>query len=79
MGEYERSYLIFRATVQNSFLRESGVQHVAGMSQSLDEMAVGQNAVAAIVGAVVFVFVVLLITDILCFTDVFPFVHCAGE
>jgi len=25
MGEYERSYLIFRATVQNSFLRESGV------------------------------------------------------
>ncbi|HUT11177.1 MAG TPA: tetratricopeptide repeat protein, partial [Thermoguttaceae bacterium] len=25
MGEYERSYLIFRATVQTSFLRESGV------------------------------------------------------
>ncbi|MHB1035874.1 MAG: tetratricopeptide repeat protein [Pirellulales bacterium] len=25
MGEYERSYLIFRATVESSFLRESGV------------------------------------------------------
>lgn len=25
MGEYERSYLVFRATVENSFLRDSGV------------------------------------------------------
>ncbi len=25
MGEYERSYLVFRATVESSFLRESGV------------------------------------------------------
>ena len=25
MGEYERSYLVFRATVESSFLRENGV------------------------------------------------------
>ncbi len=35
MGEYERSYLIFRATVESSFLTES---HVAGFLQSQDEL-----------------------------------------
>jgi len=34
MGEYERSYLIFRATVEGSFMRESGV---AGFLQSQGE------------------------------------------
>ena len=35
MGEYERSYLIFRATIESSFMRETGVagfldQHAFG-------------------------------------------------
>jgi len=34
MGEYERSYLIFRATVESSFMRESGV---AGFLQAQGE------------------------------------------
>ncbi len=36
MGEYERSYLIFRATVESSFMRESGV---AGFLESQGEFA----------------------------------------
>ncbi|MHC4180262.1 MAG: tetratricopeptide repeat protein, partial [Planctomycetota bacterium] len=36
LGEYERSYLIFRATVESSFMRESGV---AGFLESQGEFA----------------------------------------
>jgi len=36
MGEYERSYLVFRATVESSFMRESGV---AGFLESQGEFA----------------------------------------
>ena len=36
MGEYERSYLVFRATVESSFLRESGV---AGFLEAQGEFA----------------------------------------
>lgn len=41
----------------------------------LDTLPAGEGAVGAIVGGAVFIFVVLLITDILGFTDVFTFVH----
>ncbi len=40
----------------------------------LDTLPAGGSTAGAIIGAVVFVFVVLLITDLLGFTDVFPFV-----
>ena len=40
----------------------------------LDALPAGQGAIGAIVGGAVFIFVVLLITDILGFTDVFTFV-----
>lgn len=42
------------------------------VSQQIAELPAGQGA-GAVVGAVVFVFLVLLITDILGFTKVFPF------
>ncbi|MFB4203533.1 hypothetical protein KBTX_04175 [wastewater metagenome] len=42
------------------------------MAQRMDEMPAGGTS---ILGAAVFIFVVLLITDILGFTDVFPFVN----
>lgn len=45
-------------------------QEVAVMSEKMDQLPAGQG----IVGTVVFVFLVLLITDILGYTDVFPFV-----
>ena len=50
---------------------------VQGLAGKLDNAKAGEGPLGAIVGAAVFVFVVLLITDILCFTDVFPFTKCA--
>ena len=63
---------------------DDAAARVAGLSDSevkkivnrLDEMPAGQSAVGAIVGALVLVFVVLLITDILCLTSVYPFTKC---
>ncbi len=54
-------------------MSDQEVQRVAG---HIDQMPAG-GAIGAIVGAVVFVFVVLLLTDILCLTDVFDFTRCA--
>ncbi|MCS4505697.1 hypothetical protein KBTX_04173 [wastewater metagenome] len=47
-------------------------QEARQMAQRMDEMPAGGTS---ILGAAVFIFVVLLITDILGFTDVFPFVN----
>lgn len=44
------------------------------MANSMDQLPAGSGGVGAVVGAVVFVFVVLLITDLLGLTHVFPFV-----
>lgn len=69
-------------------LRELGVdpaeakRRVAGLTDAeaqlaldrLDTLPAGGSAVGVIVGAVVLIFVILLITDLLGFTDVFPFV-----
>jgi hypothetical protein len=46
---------------------------LASIQQQLDELPAGAGA-GSIVGAVVFIFLVLLITDILGLTDVFDFV-----
>jgi uncharacterized protein DUF6627 len=40
----------------------------------LDQLPAGADGVGAVVGAVVIIFLVLLVTDILGLTDVFPFV-----
>jgi hypothetical protein len=48
---------------------------VASVARQLDRLpAAGGSVVGPIIGALVFVFVVLLITDLLGLTDVFPFV-----
>lgn len=47
---------------------------IARIAAQMDEMPAGQNAVGAIVGAIVLIFLVLLITDLLGLTDIFPFV-----
>jgi hypothetical protein len=49
---------------------------VAELAGKLDQAKAGEGPLGAVVGAVVFVFIVLLITDILCLTDVFPFTRC---
>lgn len=48
---------------------------LAKMANSMDQLPAGGSGVGAVVGAVVFVFVVLLITDLLGLTHVFPFVN----
>lgn len=48
---------------------------VSRLASHIESEPAGEGAVGAIVGAAVFVFLVLLITDIAGFTDVFPFVE----
>lgn len=52
-------------------LTDSEVQTIA---TRMDAMPAGQGAFEAILGAVVLIFLVLLVTDLLGLTDVFPFV-----
>jgi len=53
-------------------LSDEEVRQIAGR---LDELPAGQDAVGALIGAAVFVFLVLLLTDLLGLTDVYPFVR----
>lgn len=48
---------------------------LAKISQTMDQLPAGGDAIGAIVGAAVFIFVVLLITDLLGLTHVFSFVN----
>lgn len=48
---------------------------LAKMANSMDQLPAGGDGVGTVVGAVVFIFVVLLITDLLGLTHVFPFVR----
>lgn len=60
------------ASARVDSLSDAEVQKVAA---KLDQRAAGGDALGAVVGAAVFIFIVLLITDILGVTDVFPFVR----
>ncbi|HEY5702809.1 MAG TPA: PA2779 family protein [Gammaproteobacteria bacterium] len=55
-------------------LSDAEVRQLAG---ELDQIPAGEGAVGAVVGAFVLVFVILLLTDIFCLTDVFDFTRCA--
>jgi hypothetical protein len=85
-----REYLnevLFRKDVQTALMAQ-GVDpleaqaRVASLSDAeavrlagqVEHLPAGGNAIGVIVGAAVLVFIVLLITDILGYTDVFPFV-----
>lgn len=59
------------AAARVASLSDAEVQQVAAR---IDAMPAGQDAVGAIVGAVVIIFLVLLITDLLGYTDIFPFI-----
>lgn len=54
-------------------LSDAEIQQIAG---KIDEMPAGEG-LGAVVGAIVLVFLVLLLTDILCLTNVFDFTRCA--
>jgi len=51
---------------------------VAEVTAKLDELPAGQNAIGIIVGAAVLIFIILLVTDLLCLTSVFNFTRCAN-
>jgi hypothetical protein len=53
-------------------LSDAEVQRIAG---ELDRLPAGQGAVGAVIGAALLIFIVLLITDLLGLTNVFPFVR----
>lgn len=55
-------------------LSDSEVQQIAGR---IDTLPAGEGVVGPIVGALVLIFIILLITDLLCLTNVFPFTKCA--
>ncbi len=48
-------------------------KEVSRLSQEIDKAPAGADGVGAIIGAALLVFIILLITDILGFTKVFPF------
>ena len=47
---------------------------VVRLAEQVEHLPAGGDAVGVVVGAAVLVFIILLITDILGYTDVFPFV-----
>nr|WP_231288415.1 PA2779 family protein [Mariprofundus ferrooxydans] len=53
-------------------LSDAEVQMLSG---KIDQLPAGASAAGALIGAAVFIFLVLLITDVLGVTDVFSFVH----
>jgi hypothetical protein len=55
-------------------LSDSEIQQIAGQITTLPA---GGDALASIVGAAVTVFIILLITDLLCLTSFFSFTKCA--
>ncbi len=56
-------------------LSDSEVQQIVNQ---LDELPAGQDAAGAIIGAALAILVILLITDILCLTKVYPFTKCVA-
>ena len=65
--QHVRNEAMQRATT----LSDREIRQIAGQ---LEKLPAGQSAVGAVVGAIVLIFLVLLITDLLGLTDVFPFV-----
>jgi hypothetical protein len=53
-------------------LSDREIRQIAGQ---IDRLPAGQGVIVALIGAAVFVFVVLLITDLLGLTHIFPFVR----
>ena len=52
---------------------------IAQIAAKLDGLPAGQDAATALIGAAVTIFVILLITDILCLTSVFNFTRCVNR
>lgn len=60
------------AAARVAALSDAQVREIAGQ---LDQLPAGQSAVGAVVGAILLIFLILLVTDLLGLTNVFPFVR----
>lgn len=60
------------AAARVASLSDAEIQLIAGQ---LEELPAGQGALGAIVGAILIIFLVLLLTDLLGLTNVYPFVR----
>jgi hypothetical protein len=60
------------AAARVAALDDAQVREIAGQ---LDRLPAGQSAIGIIVGAILIIFLVLLLTDLLGLTNVFPFVN----
>ncbi len=57
-------------------MSDGEIKRVAG---KLDASPAGGNVVLGVLGVVVLVFLILLLTDILCLTSIFPFTKCVNK
>lgn len=60
------------ASARAANMTDAEVMQIAGQ---LEQLPAGQDALGAILGAIIIIFVVLLVTDILGLTNIFPFVR----
>lgn len=63
---------INEARARIAALTDKEVQEISGR---MDQLPAGGDAVGAVVGAILIIFLVLLITDLMGYTNVFPFVN----
>lgn len=61
-----------QAAARVAGLSDAEIRDIAGR---IDQLPAGQGLVGSIIGAALLIFLVLLVTDILGLTDVFPFVR----
>jgi hypothetical protein len=52
-------------------------QEIIAMGARIDQLPAGQDGFGAVLGVALTIFIILLITDILCLTSVFNFTRCA--
>ena len=57
-------------------LSNGEIQQIAGR---LDELPAGEGGIGVVVGAILIIFLVLLVTDLMGLTDVYPFVNNKAE
>ena len=60
------------ASARAASMTDAEVMQIAGQ---LDQLPAGQDALGAILGAALVIFLILLVTDILGLTNIFPFVR----
>jgi len=64
------------AAARVQVMSDREIEQLAG---KLQDSPAGGSVVGIVVGSVVFVFLVLLLTDILCLTSIFPFTKCINN